>query len=344
MSENHRSEQQSQLTPLQRFLSSRLVTGAGMFLSKYVPPPVGYAIGDLIAGLINWLKPDVYWIVHANLRQVVGPQMDEKTLHRLARQVFHNNAHNVYDLWHLVSQGQEAICAAVHFPSDARTHLDQAIQRGKGMIIVGTHTGNFDLGVLALAAYGLEIQVLGLAAPPAGGFDLMDQMRAHAGVRLTSISVSALREAINRLRAGGVVLTGVDRPVGDTVLSPLVGGSRRGVEPSPLVGGSWRGVEPSPLVGGSWRGVKFFGRLAPLPTGHIRLALKTDATILVASPYHDPQRGNVVRLSPPLEMVRTGDRDEDVRVNLRHVTAWLEKFIRARPEQWAMFVPVWPGK
>jgi len=308
----------SQLTLLQRFLSSRLVTSVGMFFSKHVPPLIGYAVGGFIAGLINWLKPDVYWIVHANLRQVVGTEVDEKTLHRLVRQVFHNNARNDYDLWHLVGRGQEAIRAAVHFSLDTQAHLDQALRRGKGVVIVGAHTGNFDLGVLALAAHGLEVQVLGLAVPPAGGFDLMDRMRARAGVRLTSISVPALREAIGRLRAGGIVLTGVDRPVDDT--------------------------EPSPLPGGSRRGVEFFGRPAPLPTGHVRLALKTDATILVVASYRDPQEGNVVRLSPPLEMVRTGDRDEDLRVNLRRVTAWLEEFIRTRPAQWAMFVPVWPGE
>lgn len=319
MSEDHHTGK-SQLTPLQRFLSSRLVTGVGMFISKYLPPPIGYAVGDLIAGLINWLKPDVYWIVYANLCQVLGPEVDDKTLHRLVRQVFHNNARNDYGLWHLVGRGPETICAAVHITPDARARLEQALQRGKGVIIVGTHTGNFNLGILALAAHGLEIQVLGLAAPPAGGFDLMDRMRARAGVRLTSISVPALREAIKRLRAGGVVLTGVDRPVDDAEQS----------------------VEPPSLAGRSRRGVEFFGRLAPLPTGHVRLALKTDATIVVASPCRDPQMGNVVRLSPPLEMVRTGDRDEDLRVNLRRVTGWLEEFIRARPEQWAMFVPVWP--
>ena len=84
------------------------------------------------------------------------------------------------------------------------------------------------------------------------------------------------------------------------------------------------------------------GRPALLPTGHVRLALKTDAIIIVASPCREPQMGNVVRLSPPLEMICTGDSDEDLRVNLRRVTSWMEEFIRARPEQWAMFVPVWP--
>ncbi len=296
------------LTLLQRFLGSRWVTGAGMFLGKRLSPPFGYGLADLISGLISWLKPEVYWVLHANLRHVLGPQADEKTLHRLTRQAFRNNARNDYDLWHLVSRGSEAIRAAVHFPAQAWDNLEQARKRNKGVIIVGAHTGNFDLGILALAAHKLDIQVLGLASPPAGGFNLMDRMRARLGVRMTNIGPSALREAINRLRGGGIVLTGVDRP-----------------------------------VEGAEQGIEFFGRPALLPTGHVRLALKTDAAILVASPYRDPRRGNMVRLSPPLVMARTGDRAQDTLVNLRRVTGWLERYIRACPEQWAMFLPVWQG-
>jgi lauroyl/myristoyl acyltransferase len=253
MSQDHHPEQRARLTPLQRFLSHHLVTGAGMFVSKHAPPLIGHAVADLISGLVNWLKPDVYWILHANLRQVMGPEVEEKELHRLVRQVFHNNA---------------------------------------GAIIVGTHTGNFDLGILALAAHGKDVQILGLAAPPAGGFNLMDQLRERTGAHLTPTSPQSLREAIKRLRAGGIVLTGVDRPVGDEEAA-----------------------------------VEFFGRPALLPTGHVRLALKTDAAILVAGPYCDRPGHTVVRISPPLEMVRTGDRDEDLQVNLRRVTGW--------------FMPVW---
>jgi KDO2-lipid IV(A) lauroyltransferase len=278
-----------------------------MSLSKYSPPFIGHAIAGLIAGLINWRRPSVYWIAHANLRQVVGPQADEKTLHRLVRRAFRNTARNNYELWHAVSRGPEALRAAVYFPPDVWPHVEAARQRGKGLIIAGTHTGNFDLGILALALHGLEMQVLGLADPPAGGFNLMDQMRTRAGIHLTSISVPALREAIKRLRAGGAVLTGVDRPVG--------------------------GAETT---------VEFFGRPALLPTGHVRLALKTDAAILVAGPYRDAQGRTVARLSPPLEMTYTGDPQEDLQTNMRRVAAWLEEFIRPRPEQWGMFVPVWP--
>ena len=113
MVQDSHPEQRAQLTPLQRFLSSHLVTGLGMFLSKYAPPFMGHRIAGLIAGLINWSKPDVYWIVHANLRQVAGPQVDEVALHRLVRQVFRNTARNNYDLWRAVSRGHEALRAEI---------------------------------------------------------------------------------------------------------------------------------------------------------------------------------------------------------------------------------------
>jgi KDO2-lipid IV(A) lauroyltransferase len=293
----------------QRILSSRPVTGLGMFLARRVPPLVGHAIAYTISGLINWLKPSVYWTAYANLRQVVGSAADERTVHRMVRQVFRNTARNNYQLWHLVGREQEVLEAAVHIPPDVWDRIDQARQRGKGVIIVGIHTGNFDVALLALATQRRDTQVLGIAAPPGGGFDLMDHMRTSKGVHLTSIGVSALREAIERLRAGGIILTGVDRPVNDE---------------------------------GYW--VEFFGRPSPLPTGHVRLALKTDAVVLVASAHRDMRGVNVIRTSPALEMVRVGGLDEDLQINMRRVTAWLERFIRIRPEQWGMFVPVWPER
>ena len=89
--------------------------------------------------------------------------------------------------------------------------------------------------------------------------------------------------------------------------------------------------------------VPFFGRPARVPSGHIRLALKTGAVVVVGycilSP--DTQR-DTIYLNPPLELVRTGDREEETQINLRRVLDVLQDAIRRWPGQWQMFVPVWP--
>jgi len=43
-----------------------------------------------------------------------------------------------------------------------------------------------------------------------------------------------------------------------------------------------------------------------------------------------------------MDMIRTGDRHKDRLLNARRVIAILEGFIRDHPDQWMMFVPVWP--
>ena len=306
MPEDDRIRRQTRLTPLQRVLSSHLVTGLGMFLGRCLPPSAGYGVANLIAGLINTLKPAVYGVVYNNLRQVMGPGIDEHTLHQLTREVFRNTAYGNYELWHLATQTPQVIQTAVHVPPESQAHINQALSHGKGIVVAGVHTGNFDVAMLAFAPLGLDVQILGLAELPTGGFHLMDRMRERAGLRLTSTGVSALREAVTRLRAGGIVVTGVDRPVSG---------------------------EGSPI--------EFFGRSAPLPTGHIRLALRTDAVIVVAGAERDALLGTVAHFSAPVEMAYTGDADEDLRINARKVSGLLEAAIRARPSQWGMFVPVW---
>jgi lauroyl/myristoyl acyltransferase len=49
-----------------------------------------------------------------------------------------------------------------------------------------------------------------------------------------------------------------------------------------------------------------------------------------------------MHVDPPMEMIRTGDRDREIRLNMERVIAALEAVIRRWPEQWQMFVPVWP--
>jgi KDO2-lipid IV(A) lauroyltransferase len=307
MDRDNGSQQQVQSTPLQALLGSRLVTGLGMLCGRYLPPVLGHALADLIAGLINRFKPGVYWILYENLRHVVEPSTDEEALHRMTRAGIRNTARNNYELWHLIGSGPEAIREAVLVPAEAQERFRQAERRGRGVIVAGAHTGNFDVAMLAITTFGLDVQILGMANLPGGGFALMDQMRVRFGIHVTSIGLPALREAIGRLRSGGIVATGVDRPVGDN--------------------------GPS---------VEFFGQPAALPAGHIRLALKTDAAVIVGCARRDRQKRTVMELSVPVEMIYTGDADEDLRVNLRRVTASLEEAIRTKPDQWGMFVPVWP--
>jgi lauroyl/myristoyl acyltransferase len=175
------------------------------------------------------------------------------------------------------------------------------------VIVCGCHLSNFNLAFLALALRDVPLQVLS-AAQPVGGFRIMHELRARGLLAETPIDGPALRKAIQRLRGGGIVATGVDWPVGVPADQQVL----------------------------------FFNRPARVPTGHIRLAIAADAVLLPIACRWTAARGYFVLSAPRLELELSGDREADIRHNARRVLAVMEQWIAETPDQWLMYHPIWP--
>ena len=292
----------------QDLTSNPNVIRLGLFIGRHMPHCVGHAIARGGASFIAYTKPEIYWTVRANLQQVMEPEMEDKALHRLVRRVFYHAGQCYYDHFHAFTHGDDAVREMIHITEEDLANLAKAQSHGKGTMFVTGHLSNFDLAALALVLQGIEFQGLSLR-DPIEGFKVLNLLRTEGGVKTTPVAVASLRDAIRRLRAGGMVGTGVDRPIG-------------------------QGDEP----------LEFFGKMALLPTGHIRLALKTDAIIVIGYCEFDANDGYRLRIGPPMELIRTGDRQHDVQVNSQRVLMLLEKAIRTHPDQWLLFVPVWPDE
>jgi lauroyl/myristoyl acyltransferase len=296
---------------LQDFISSKLMTRLGIVLGRYMPRRMGYGLARIAAGIIARRKPGVYWTVHANLRQILGPEADDglashAALHQMTHQVFFHAGQTYYDFFHAIGQPKEVIDEMLRIPDDIVAFVRAETARGQGVLLLIPHMSNFDLLGLSVGTRDLPIQMLSLANPQAG-FHLLNHLRAAAGFEVTPITPQSLRAAIRRLKSGGIAVTGVDRPI----------------------------AQDRELV-------EFFGRPAYLPVGPVRLALMTDALVIMASCYYEPDKGYAIEVAEPLEMTRTGDRRRDILTNISRVADILEQHVRARPEQWMMFHPVWP--
>jgi lauroyl/myristoyl acyltransferase len=279
----------------------------GKLASRHAPPRVGHAFARLAANLVSRARPAVYRIVVANVRQVLGPGAEDRIVSQTARRVVYYAVRSYYDLYHNLQRPREELIASVDYPESAQQTVREMQAGTKGTLLVVPHLGNFDLAGQALATYLPGLQVLSLADPPPG-FQIANEMRRHGGIDVTPLSPSALRKAIGRLRSGGVVATGGDRPVSEL-------------------------DEPVP----------FFGRLARMPSAPVRLALKTGAQIAVAYCVVNPEtHKDTLYLEPPFDLVRSGEPNQDMVENKRQVLERLETAIRRWVEQWMMFVPVWP--
>jgi len=291
----------------QEWVEGRWAVNFGLWIGQHMSRRFGYVLSRRVADGVVRLKPEVYWKVEDNLRQVVGPEVGETALRSMVHAMIEHAGQSYYDFFRAIGQPREALATAVRISRSLITLLRAEQDAGRGVLLLGVHMSNFDLGILALGAQGLPAQVLSLGGPQ-DGFGLLNDLRRMDGFEVTPLAPLALRGAIRRLRSGGLVMTGADRPVlGDDDLIP------------------------------------FFGRPARLPLGPARLALITDATVLLGACYWDPEEGYVLHVEGPIEMVDTGDRKADAITNTRRLAEVMETYIRARPTQWLMFHRLWPA-
>lgn len=291
---------------LQDFFSSRPITQLGIYVAQYMPKRIGYGLAQIAATIIARRRPQVYWTVRANLRQIVGPEAEEKALHNMARRLFTHAGQTYYDFFHVIGRPPEVHAKMTHIPETMVNNIRSEMSKGRGVLLLGMHMSNFDLVLLAFGAYGFPGQVL-TVSDPVPGFHVLNRLRARAGFEVTPITPESLRTAVRRLKGGGLVITAGDRPIS----------------------------EDRELI-------SFFGRPAYLPLGPARLAMMSEATVLMGGCQYDPKQGYVLEVTGPIELVRTGNWRKDMLSNTSRLAAILEGYVRAHPEQWMMFYPLWP--
>jgi lauroyl/myristoyl acyltransferase len=185
-------------------------------------------------------------------------------------------------------------------------YLAEARESGRGAVVVGIHFGNPEMAVQGVAAAGFS--VFGLTEPlkPQKLSDFTDWLRSRHGHEYRSVGFGAVKEAMRRLKKGGLIAILLDRDVTGT------------------------GVP-----------MQFCGAETAIPLGAVDLALRTGAYLIPAWAWRIGGYRFRIRIGPPLELVHTGSLDEDVRVNGERLLTMFEERLRADPGQWAVLESIW---
>lgn len=291
---------------LQSIINSPFGVELASFIGQTIPPSVGYRIADLVAEWIATRRQSTLvrgirtnqWVIH-------GDGLDRETLDQVVRENLKNIAHSLYSLYHYIHD-PKAIRDMVDLDPVARGLVERPEFSDRGLMLVGLHLSNFDFVLQSMCMQGLKAFVLTIPDPQ-GGHRMEYEMRKRTGMNLVPASVSALRNAVKYLEQGGVVLTGIDRPVPDSRAKP-----------------------------------RFFGRTSSLPTHHIYLAMKANVPVMVIATRLGRDGRYHVETSEPIEMESFSDYDNGSVRNAERVLKEAERFILQTPEQWNMSLPVWP--
>jgi KDO2-lipid IV(A) lauroyltransferase len=87
--------------------------------------------------------------------------------------------------------------------------------------------------------------------------------------------------------------------------------------------------------------VEFFGAPARLPDGHVRLALRTGAPLILGFSRRLGQDAYEARFWPHFCIPEEGSEDERFAAGMAYVVRGLEEAISDHPEQWVVTISMW---
>jgi KDO2-lipid IV(A) lauroyltransferase len=277
-----------------------------IFFMGIIPIPLADFFARVLGRL--WFRIDKRHrnITIDNLTWAFGREWSEEKIEQTARQVFVNIASMLFEVAWSARLSKSRFLS--HFTVKGLRHVKAAHAKGKGVLVITCHMGNFEMLIPAIEGTGLK----GYAIYRKLDFEplehLIRRLRQRFGVTMVPMR-GAARKIDAILRAGGVVGTLLDQNV------------------------DWyQGVF-----------VDFFGRPACTNSGLAALAIRTKAPVL---PMYTMRKNRefLIEFLPEIPLEDTGDRIKDLENNTQNYTAAIEAMVRRYPDQYFWVHNRWKTK
>jgi KDO2-lipid IV(A) lauroyltransferase len=235
----------------------------------------------------------------ASIRAALGKELEAAAIDVIGRHCLRNFFRSCVEIAIALGISDEQFRAWI--PVIGRENIDRALAKGRGVIVLSAHLGNFFLLGSRLAVEGLPTYVL-VNQPRDGKFAaMMDAYRLR--VRQRTIHARPRQLAFKELR---------ETLAKNHAVVVIADEYRRG-----------SGVE-----------VSLFGRTVIARRGPATLAMRTGAPIVPARLVRQPDNSLQLIIEPELELERAAKRKNQIKDNTIRITRWVERTVRAYPDQW----------
>ncbi|HEX8826251.1 MAG TPA: lysophospholipid acyltransferase family protein [Archangium sp.] len=232
------------------------------------------------------------------------PEKSDAERHALARASFRHLGMAAFEVGATTSMDQQ-LERLVRWSDEDRSVLEAALARGKGVVFISGHVGNWELLARRVARAGYPSQSIAKETTDPRLTALVERFRAQGGVRsIWRGQEGAARAMLRALKAGEILGLLIDQ---DTKVQSLF--------------------------------VPFFGELAATPRAAADLALRTGAAVVVGFCQRE---GDGYRLWMEEVPWRAGeDREADALALTAALSQRIEAAIRRAPEQWVWMHQRW---
>lgn len=232
-------------------------------------------------------------------RQIAAafPGLDAVDVRRIARGAYEHLGRASIETAMLARLGRDAVLDLFE-GADGWDAVASALARGRGLIFVTGHLGNWELGGAYLAARGVPLDVIARRMSNPLFDRYLTETRSRIGMAVVH-DADAVRRTPRSLRDNRAVAFLADQGV----------------------------------LGLASTFVPFFGRPAKTPRGPAVFALRLNVPVVFGAAVRRPS-GRYRLALEPIEVTDTGDRDRDVDAIVARYTATLERWVRLYPEQY----------
>ncbi|MCX5703537.1 MAG: lysophospholipid acyltransferase family protein [Candidatus Omnitrophica bacterium] len=274
----------------------------GQFIALRLPIKLAYRIAIFVSDVHYLFAFKDHRAVRDNLK-VIFPQKTERQIRKIRLEMSRNFAKYLADFFRFEKINQQYIKDNINIEN--KHYLDRALAKGKGVIIVTAHFGNWELGGVLVALSGYPFWAVALPHKDKRVNDFFNFQRTSKGVNVIPLG-HAVRTCLNVLKENKVIALVGDRDF-----------TEKGIV------------------------LDFFGKPAFFPEGPAAFALKTGAVIVPGFMLRNEDDTFTLKIEKPLEVTATGSKEKDL---LELVTAYkkfFEDYIRKYPQQWYMFRRFW---
>jgi KDO2-lipid IV(A) lauroyltransferase len=284
-----------------------LVRGFSRFINL-LPENFSLWVGRRLGSVMYYLDLEHRKIALQNLHIAFARDKSEREIRSIAKRNLQNLGMMAIEFFRLPKMNVEAFQGKVNV--EGLEIYKKALNNGKGILLLLSHFGNWEMMGLMSKFLGSSIAVIARPMKKNKRLDrFLTEIRSGTGLEVISTE-KASRKVMRVLSQNRMVGILID--------------------------------QRAKRSEGVW--VDFFGEKAPSTPALAILAMRTGAPVLPVFMVRNGYQKHRLIVKEPLQLVNTGDIKKDVEANTQLMNQTLESMIRQYPDQWFWVHRRWERK
>ena len=274
-------------------------------ITYLAPYRVNLFAGAVLGKLAYYILGKYRNIAYKNINTVLSKN-DAGTNDGIIREMFINYGKILFEFLQLPKLNKNNIGRYVEIVNEK--HFSSAFKKGKGVILLTAHIGNFEMLGAVVSILGYPLNIMSRQTYLAELHEMLVKLRTSVGskliVRGEPDSARQILRALKKNESIGILID--------------------------------QNIKSIPGIYAN-----FLGRPAYTPLGLAAIAMKSGCSVVPGFIVRKKDNTHLLEFLPEVDIIKTGDHESDIKTNTERFNKIIGMFIQKYPEQWVWIHKRW---